>query len=648
MAPRGPAKARDYDYSNVGKAGRGPQKVLRNGLTSSRRTGITLAEGKRDEHGMEEVEGIFSSPEKSPARENGADNSESMGSDMSMDEGNGLGPADFLKGRNGSRTPHLPPPVARSPTKTGMTGSPRRTPGLRSSQSPQRDLPSSSPSDGRSVKRDSRRDVSPLTDRSINATPSLEHSNVTHGKGRMVEKVASVNLSDSDENGDEIGDENGDLLDQIELGGDSFNAGDDQFLGDETELPENSGDEPPQASAPEKLKGTRWRKPAESAKSTKAPAPQNKPNERETTQKRKRAGRPPKSQIQAADDADEQRLPKKAKTSEPKRRITGSSGDPELDKVVDNYVNRTGPLKGRSLYILKKEAPTDPSTTHTRSGRVSVRPLAYWKNERCVYGDEEAVEGQRYPLSKIKEIIRTEELEPEKKQKRRSKKSKSKKSKDSDSDSEEDQYRDPYEEKGGVLHGYIRKWDNETGTALDEEEVLDIAYAPSGIETRDVKGASFRFAKLLSSPFIGSGIVELPPGGVKKPKNAKKMHMIFYVVNGRVLVDISGVQFSAGKGCVFQVPRGNYYSFANTYNKDARLFFTQGCVPSTSDGDDAPGSASKTDALDGETNTPPARPKTTATRATAKNNAAKAANTKAAAKTTAGKGRPKGKQKATA
>ncbi|KAL4928241.1 Cupin domain protein [Aspergillus undulatus] len=641
MAPRGPAKARDYDYSNVGKSGR--------------RTGITLAEGKRDEHGMEEVDGIFSSPEKSSAEENGLNESESIGSDMSMDEGNGPGPADFLNGRRGSRTPHLPPPVARSPTKTGMTGSPRRTPGLRSSQSPQRDRPSSSPSDGRSVRRDSRRDVSPLTDRSINAMPSLGHSNAARTKGKKTDKAAPINLSDSGANGIENGDENGDLFDQTELG-DSFNAGDDQMLGDDSVLPEeNSGEEPPQDTAPEPRRGpTRGRKPTGGARNAKDTATEDGTEEQESTQKRKRAGRPPKSQTQPTDDTEGQRPPKKAKTSGPKRRVTGSSGDAELDKVVENYVNRTGPLKGRSLYILKKEAPTDPSTTHTRSGRVSVRPLAYWKNERCVYGDEEAAEGQRYPLSKIKEIIRTEELEPEKKKKRRGRKSKSKKSKDDDSDSDDDQYRDPYEEKGGVLHGYIRKWDNEAGTAMDEEEVLDIAYAPSGIETRDVKGASFRFAKLLSSPFIGSGIVELPPGGVKKPKNAKKMHMIFYVVNGRVLVDISGVQFSAGKGCVFQVPRGNYYSFANTYTKDARLFFTQGCVPSASDGDEAPGSASKTDALDGETNTPPARPKATAAKpSAAKASAAKAATTKAATakaatKAAAGKGRPKGKQKAAA
>lgn len=36
-----------------------------------RRTGITLREGKLDEHGMEEIEGIFSSPEKSPVKING-------------------------------------------------------------------------------------------------------------------------------------------------------------------------------------------------------------------------------------------------------------------------------------------------------------------------------------------------------------------------------------------------------------------------------------------------------------------------------------------------------------------------------------------------------------------------------------------------
>ncbi|KAF7595138.1 hypothetical protein BBP40_007105 [Aspergillus hancockii] len=349
----------------------------------------------------------------------------------------------------------------------------------------------------------------------------------------------------------------------------------------------------------------------------------NESQEQGSSQKRKRPGRPPKTQRSAGNDTEGQRPLKKPRTSGKRIRESDTPGHPELDRVVENYVSRTGPLKGRSLYVLKRETPMDSSTTHTRSGRVSVRPLAYWKNERCVYGDGEAAEGERYPLSTIKEIIRTEELEPERRKSKKgrpSKKSRSMKTKDDDGSEDEEDYADPWEKEGGVLHGYIRKWDPEAQTGADEEEVLDIAYAPSGIETRDVKGSSFRFAKLLSSPFLGSGIVELPSGGVKKPKNSKKMHMVFYVCHGRVQVDISGVQFSAGKGCVFQVPRGNYYSFANTHGKDARLFFTQGCVPMEGNGS-APGSASKNDTMEEEP-TQISRP------------------------TGAGKGRPKGKQKA--
>lgn len=60
-------------------------------LIPSRRTGISLKEGRRDEHGMEEVDGLFSSPEKSPVELDGfedVENESSVGSEgMSMDEG---------------------------------------------------------------------------------------------------------------------------------------------------------------------------------------------------------------------------------------------------------------------------------------------------------------------------------------------------------------------------------------------------------------------------------------------------------------------------------------------------------------------------------------------------------------------------------
>ncbi|PLB39214.1 Cupin domain protein [Aspergillus candidus] len=610
MAPRGSLKPREYDFSNVGKAGR--------------RTGLTLKEGKRDEYGMEEIEGMWSSPEKSPIGENDFDSRHDVsdGSDgMSIDEGNGPAPADYLNGLNSRRSPFFPPPVARSPVKTGLSGSPRRTPGLRSSQSPQRDIPSSSPSDGKghgNVRGDSRPDVSPLTNRSVNA-PSLNQVNNKRNKANAKELAAAVYFSDSDANSPLNGDENAGVIDHVQEDfSNSIDGGDETMLSDHMEDPDrNREDEEPlspeapnrnEEQAPDTTIKTR-RNPQNKKNKAQDTAQQNKPEAEQST-KRKRPGRPPKSQSTGDADVEGQRASKMAKPSSKRSREPEASGNPELDKVVENYVSRTGPLKGRSLHILKREAPSESGATHTRSGRVSVRPLAYWRNERCVYGDGDASEGQRYPLSTIKEVIRTEEPETGA-EKRGSKKSKSKKKRnqaDSDDDAE---YADDWEKDAGVLHGFIRKWDPETQTATEDDEVLDIAYAPVGIETRDVKGSKFRFAKLLSSSFLGSGIVELPPGGIKKPKNSKKMHMVFYVVSGRVQIDISGVQFSAGKGCVFQVPRGNYYSFANTHAKDTRLFFTQSCVPTESESEGAepdPESASKFGNIEDEAATPTERP----------------------------------------
>ncbi|KAJ5576316.1 hypothetical protein N7535_003242 [Penicillium sp. DV-2018c] len=573
---RGVGKPRDYDYSNVG--------------TKGRRTGMTLKEGRRDEHGMEEVDGLFSSPEKSPVRFNGfedaEDNSSAESEVMSIDEGNAPEPMDFFKGTNGNRTSFLPPPAARSPVKSGLTGSPRRTPALQSTPDPE-DLQSSSPSDGKgstNVREESRQDVSPLSTRSMNVGPPNGVRQKPTTKAQLAAESEPAVLHDFSDFSDGDGDENSFAAVQPDFGDDLEEV--QSGSGAAEKLPNSPGLDRPDHD--DNSSTTSLQAEPVANKSTKQSAP--KKSKANNNQAKKSAPRErTKSQRRTAEDEVDPRPTKKRNTAETAPPVREPL-EPGLDRVVENYANRTGPLKGRSLYILKREIPTDSNATHTRSGRVSVRPLAYWRNERCVFGDGEIAEGHRYPLATIKEVIRTEEQEPEKKPKkgkRSSHKNKSKKQKDESSD--EDEEVDLWEKEGGVLHGYTLKWDPKTQTSSKEEEVLDIAYAPSGIETREVKDSTFRFAKLLSSSFIGSGVVELPPDGVKKPKNSKKMHMVFYVCHGRVQVDISGVQFSAGKGCVFQVPRGNYYSFANTHRKEARLFFTQGCVPDENEnGNDTP------------------------------------------------------------
>jgi centromere protein C len=297
----------------------------------------------------------------------------------------------------------------------------------------------------------------------VNAGVSAQKNNARQTKALASEPVAVHDFSDGE--GDENANSFGQLPDDF---GDSFDAGDETIIrGDGDEVPEedqSAGSSP--AAAPshgtDKTKST--------SKATKK-GPTAKPSQPNNGQL-KRRGRPPKSARPADDEGGDVRPPKKQKSSSGESQTTREPLDPELDRVVENYAQRSGPLKGRSLYILKRENPSDTSATHTRSGRVSVRPLAYWRNERCVFGDGEAVEGQRFPLSTIKEVIRTEDAEPnqQKKGKRTGRKSKKKKQREESSD-EEDEDADIWE-KEGVLHGYVPKWDPKAQASTSEEEVL--------------------------------------------------------------------------------------------------------------------------------------------------------------------------------
>ena len=287
----------------------------------------------------------------------------------------------------------------------------------------------------------------------------------------------------------------------------------------------------------------------------------------------------------------------------------------ELNKIVERVRARPGQQK--SLYILRRETPADDTVTHTRSGRVSVKPLAYWRNERCVYGGSPAgaqlADGARFPLNSIKEIVRTEEIEPGTKKRGGGRKGKGKarrQTEESDSDSDLDEPRiDPnaeeWELQRGIFRGPASVWDSQQQAPLDVEEEVDLAYAPAAIETREVKGSDFKYAKLLSTPFFGTGIVDLPPGMEKRPKNSRRMVMSFFVFTGRVTVEIGPYgqpqsSFSVGKGGFWTVPRGEYeffkvrcyanicagnqYGIKNELDKPARVFFSQGCEPVSAEG----------------------------------------------------------------
>ena len=389
------------------------------------------------------------------------------------------------------------------------------------------------------------------------------------------------------------------------MGGDEENIRSDQDMEDasEPELPPNDFDdeeadrtfdpeaaETPRIPEPAQANSRKKRKSDAVARSVPADeSPTPKRTKRMNENRAKNAPMAPNSQPSSSHTRPKGRPPLTSKDNNIKM---SSAQEKELEDIIERVKARPG--QNKSLYILRRETPADEGMTHTRSGRVSVKPLAYWRNERCVYGGSPGgasfADGARFPLNSIKEIVRTEEIDTRpahKKSKQKGKRAQRKASKtaddseSSDSDPEADADADgivdadaePWETDIGTFRGPVSVWNQQAQAPTEEEKDVDIAHAAAAIQTREVRGSTlhegptFRFAKLLSTKFFGTGIVDLPPGGVKRPKNSRKMHMTFFVVKGRVTVQVGPIgreetgslsKFSIGKGGFWQVPRGKF------------------------------------------------------------------------------------------
>ncbi|KAL8704862.1 MAG: hypothetical protein Q9201_001978 [Fulgogasparrea decipioides] len=274
----------------------------------------------------------------------------------------------------------------------------------------------------------------------------------------------------------------------------------------------------------------------------------------------------------------------------PPKASRGASSDP------------TGPMSpSKTRFISRSVTPgADSDFRITRAGRNVVKPLAYWRREAAVFSEGRVEEGHLI-LPSIREVVRTEEVPEPRRRKTpgqpRQRRRPQRRPEEDELPEEDDDEAEYWETEAGVMRASVMLWDPVTGRG-DEENVeeageylipmtlyehgsndTDVAYAADAIEMRDIQGADFRFAKTLTLPFFGSGMVDLPPDGTKRVKNSRKMQMVFFVFYGRVTVDLGTPtqRFSIGRGGMWQVPRGNFYSIHNHSSKPARIFFAQGC-----------------------------------------------------------------------
>ncbi|KUI67435.1 Centromere protein 3 [Cytospora mali] len=605
-----------------------------------RKTGVSLKDtGVRDEHGMQPLDDVFSSPDKDSQDGVEYDDEEEEDSDeepMDIDETTGPAPSAFM---NGNR---FPPVRARSPLKTHLQSPAKRNPHLGHSSSPTRGSIVRHSLDGSSPK-SSPRGKAPQRKLDFSNKPSLAKTNGVNGKGKAAAATNGHLSPDEEEEESHQPDEESMAM---------LDGNDDYAVDDEEEPeangkpgadeePEIDGDETEEEPAPVAPKSRGRPKKAPSAKSVEEEEPlvhtieeeAGRHEKNEPARVGKKRGRPSKNKDAEENNAEQSRTKKarpspKATRDTPQsngQKATGASQNKAASKapaptkkpaipkqkraakprtstgVGDTSVAeipRGPPLpKSRGLMITRRETP-DGFTT--RSGRTSYQPLKFWRNERVELDADEVIDDgkQHVLLPRIKEIVRIDDPEPDPKGSRRKagrpagKKGGKRGRGRYDSEDDDNEEPEPWEQDGDIITGEVVVWQPEhefNPPGPDEQiEVAEeqLAVSAGAIVTHEIRHASFRFAKTLSTPFFGAGVVDLPPHSEKKPKNARKMHMSFFVFSGRVQVTVADTTFSIGKGGMWFVPRGNYYSIENSYDQPARIMFSQGCeVSSTAAGE---------------------------------------------------------------
>lgn len=632
MPARTAPRERELDLTNVGKVGR--------------RTGVSLAPRALDAYGLEEISGMFSSPQKSPVKmlglmgsimedevvrtPRGAGRTTGICADIVISrKADGftdteLTPDGVSVGPRSRRGSSHPPPRSVSPKKLGIRGSARRSgPPATHSQSAEvqetqsgekpageniaiaEDL--STPTQAHTQKaasaRPSRRfspDQTPVRSSRPNRSKSERVSRISDSEPSLVERVSqlalpglshtptSIDVPDIDITAPSLHDYDPVIEEEdANVGG---------RYGEEPEPPtpahllrSDIDDEDVDASfAPEKRAKSQKRSPtmANSRKKRKSDAIDD-PADMSTTQRpaMKRAkrvsaegtvARKATSSRKTTAPANSRPRGDKVLTEKSKNAKMSVRQRKEVDQVIEKVRARPGGT--RSLFIMRRETPADDGVGRTRSGRLTYKPLAYWRNEECVYAENPNSPamrpGDRLALTSIKEVVRSDEvaLVPVHKRRNRAKtgkghtKSRALSEDDSDIDYDNvEQYSDSdaedWEKESGTFSGLVSIWDDERQAPIDEEEEVEIAHSANAIQTGEVNGADFRYAKLVSSKFFGAGVVDIPGGGMKRSKNARRMQMCFFVAQGRVSVDVGPLsgpasRFSIGKGGFWQVPRG--------------------------------------------------------------------------------------------
>ena len=299
--------------------------------------------------------------------------------------------------------------------------------------------------------------------------------------------------------------------------------------------------------------------------------------------KASKRGRQARTSQEEVEDTKRRKTSAKAAKAEqstaPKPTSTKEKGKPGRKRkssgvgVDSPKIQRGPPLpKSRGLVTVRREETSSMRTT--RSGRASFKPLEWWKGEHIEYDEDEENlfedSGKRhFKMPTVKGVVRTEESE-EQAPRRRGRPTTGRKPGRPSAVVEEVE-REAWERDPGRVSGEIVNWqpehELEPPEEYDQVEIVtdELAISEHAIQLKDIKDATFKFAKTLTLPFFGAGVVDLPPGAEKRTKNSRMRHLVFFVHTGNVRVTIAQTEFGIARGGMFFVPRGSFHLFIYLY-----------------------------------------------------------------------------------
>ncbi|KAF7986575.1 hypothetical protein HWV62_26330 [Athelia sp. TMB] len=269
--------------------------------------------------------------------------------------------------------------------------------------------------------------------------------------------------------------------------------------------------------------------------------------------------------------------------------------EPEEDEGEDEDREPT-PKPKKTRVKREKHIPIpDDDDEHTdtsgvrRSQRHRYAPLAFWRQEKVVYGRRE--HGISF-VPHIKEIIRIPQEEPQ----RLGKQGKRKRARSTTrGKSEDDRKAKGNDDEVKIVEVWNPEegWDDETnpvGTILDfvsgKEVQKRIAAQARTIDPKPAANSEWFFQKVFGDgEFIAAGQLRIPPNGRKPSKGTKDNTYIFYIIEGAVNLKVHETNMVLATGAMFIIPRGNTYFIENIGERDAKLFFTQArkVAPETDD-----------------------------------------------------------------